>query len=312
MVDTANIALVVVGSVALDTVATPSEKRENVLGGSASYACTAASFFGTVGMVGVVGTDFSDAYGDIYKRRGIDLEGLQKVSGKTFRWAGEYEENMNNRRTISVELNVFAGFRPSLPASYRKSPFLFLGNISPELQLHVLSEADKPRFVAADTMDLWIDSTNKQLLELISRVDMLMLNDSEARMLAGERNIVKAARKILGMGPEYVVVKKGEHGAALFSQSAIPRNAGQAFMVPAYPLEKVCDPTGAGDAFAGGFMGALAEAGKVGIESMRASMLYGSVMASFGVEAFSIDRFITLNRNEIDSRFREFREMMAV
>ncbi|GAG14749.1 unnamed protein product, partial [marine sediment metagenome] len=255
--------------------------------------------FEKVGMVGVVGADFPDAYTDVYRHFGIDMEGLQKANGKTFKWSGVYEADMKNRRTLSTELNVFADFRPSLPQSYRSSPFLFLGNISPDLQLHVLDELDEPQFIVADTMDLWIKTTKDSLLQMISRVNMLMLNDEEARMLSNEHNIVKAARKILELGPEYVVVKKGEHGAILFSRSST-------FMVPAYPLEDVRDPTGAGDTFAGGFMGAVAKNGDVQFESIRTAMLYGTVLASFGVEAFSLDRLISLKRKDIEARLAEF------
>jgi sugar/nucleoside kinase (ribokinase family) len=299
-----DIPLVIVGSVGLDTVETPLEKRENILGGSVSYACAAASFFGGVGMVGVIGDDFPNEYLELYEKFGIDTEGLQREKGKTFTWSGVYEQDMNNRRTVSIELNVFGDFKPSLPAAYRDEPFLFLGNISPELQLHVLAEVNKPRFVAADTMDLWIENAKEPLLELVSKVDMLMINDSEVRMLADDGNTVRAARKVLGMGPEYVVVKKGEHGASVFSRTST-------FMVPAYPLEDVHDPTGAGDTFAGGFMGFLAKAGRVDAASVRQSMMYGSVMASFGCEAFSLDRIVQLDQPQIDARFAEFKAMIT-
>ena len=299
-----DIPLVIVGSVGLDTVETPLEKRENILGGSVSYACAAASFFGGVGMVGVIGDDFPNEYLELYAKFGIDTEGLQREKGKTFTWSGVYEQDMNNRRTLSIELNVFGDFKPSLPAAYRDEPFLFLGNISPELQLHVLAEVNKPRFVAADTMDLWIENAKEPLLELVSKVDMLMINDSEVRMLADDGNTVRAARKVLDMGPEYVVVKKGEHGASVFSRTST-------FMVPAYPLEDVHDPTGAGDTFAGGFMGFLAKAGRVDAASVRQSMMYGSVMASFGCEAFSLDRIEQLDQPQIDARFAEFKAMIT-
>ena len=299
-----SVSLVVVGSVALDTVITPFEKRSNVLGGSVSYACYAASFFGPVGMVGVVGRDFPRACIETYRRAGIDISGLKSEKGKTFRWAGEYEMNMNNRRTISTDLNVFAGFTPELPDAYRKSPFLFLANISPGLQLHVLSQVKNPRFVAADTMDLWIKTDRKNLDKVIARVDMLLVNDSEVRMLSGEHNIGKAVQKILKMGPKFVVVKKGEHGAVIFSESGM-------FIVPAYPVEDVRDPTGAGDTFAGGFMGSLALAGKVTPSTICQAMVDGSVMASFGVEAFSVNRLTCLKKSEIKQRTIHFRKIMA-
>ncbi|MEI6970144.1 MAG: PfkB family carbohydrate kinase [bacterium] len=298
------IPLVVVGSVALDTVITPFEKKANVLGGSVSYACLAASFFGPVGMVGVVGRDFPSACVKTYKRAGIDTSGLKTEKGRTFRWTGEYEMNMNNRRTITTELNVFAGFQPVLPESYRNSPFLFLANISPGLQLHVLSQAKKARFVAADTMDLWIKTDRPNLNKVVGKVHMLMVNDSEARMLSGEHNIVKAVRGILKMGPQYVVVKKGEHGAVLFSAAGM-------FMVPAYPVEDVRDPTGAGDTFAGGFMGSLAREGKADTKTICEAMIHGSVMASFGVEAFSVNRLARLKKHEIKKRTKHFRGIMT-
>lgn len=299
-----SVSLVVVGSVALDTVITPFEKRSNVLGGSVSYACHAASFFGPVGMVGVIGQDFPRAFIETYRRSGIDITGLKSEKGKTFRWSGEYEMNMNNRRTISTDLNVFAGFMPELPDAYRKSPFLFLANISPGLQLHVLSQVKSPRFVAADTMDLWIKTDKKNLERVIARVDMLLVNDSEVRMLSGEHSIAKAVKKILKMGPKFVVVKKGEHGAVIFSGSGM-------FIVPAYPVEDVCDPTGAGDTFAGGFMGSLALAGKVTPSAICQAMIDGSVMASFGVEAFSVNRLTCLKQSEIKQRTMHFRKIMS-
>ena len=296
--------LVVVGSVALDTVITPVEKRASILGGSVSFACIAASFYGPVGMVGVVGQDFPPACIEAYRRAGIDISGLKTEIGKTFRWTGEYEVDMNNRRTISTELNVFAGFKPELPESYRGSPFLFLANISPGLQLHVLAQIQRPEFVAADTMDLWIRTDRVTLIRVIGKVDMLMINDSEARMLSGEHDIGKAVRAILKMGPKYVVVKKGEYGAVLFSKSGM-------FIVPAYPVDNVRDPTGAGDTFAGGFMGSLARIGKVNAKSICAAMIHGSVMASFGVEAFSVDRLTSLKASEIKKRTAHFRRIMT-
>ena len=296
------VQLGVVGSIGLDTIETPDAKKEDILGGSVSYACAGASFFSPTGMVGVVGTDFPEPCMDVYRQFGIDLEGLQKAHGKTFRWSGVYEQDMNNRRTLATELNVFGKFMPELPGDYAKAPFLFLANISPELQLHVLSQAKSPRFVAADTMDLWINIALKPLREVISAVDLLTLNESEARLLSGENNLVKAAKKILGWGPKYVIVKKGEHGAMLFSATGI-------FVVPAYPLEVVHDPTGAGDTFAGGFMGALSEGGDVSEGAIRKAMGYGSVVASFGVEDFSLDRLQKLSRREIDHRVEAFRKL---
>jgi sugar/nucleoside kinase (ribokinase family) len=298
-----NIRLVVVGSVGLDTIETPFEKREDLLGGSVSYACAAASFFAPVGMVGVVGDDFPARFLKSYRDFGIDLRGLRRARGKTFRWSGLYEADMNRRRTLETHLNVFESFSPDLPAAYRACPFLFLANISPELQSHVLSQLTHPRFVAADTMDLWINTARDSLMQVVARVQMLMLNDTEAQQLADERNPVRAARKILSWGPRYVVVKKGEHGALLFSRDGV-------FAVPAYPLETVRDPTGAGDAFAGGLMGALASRGRVDGEALRRAMAYGTVVASFGVESFSLERLTGISRRDIVARMGEFCRMV--
>ncbi len=300
-----SVELVVVGSIGLDTIATPWEERHEILGGSVSFACAGASFFSSVGMVGVVGDDFPEGCIQVYRGFGIDLQGLQRVPGRTFRWSGVYDPDMNNRRTLLTELNVFAAFKPELPVAYRRAPYVFLANIAPDLQLHVLSQVEAPKFVAADTMDLWINTARERLLEVIASVDLLTLNDSEARLLAGEHNLVKAARKIMGWGPGYLVIKKGEHGAMLFSASGVA-------VVPAFPLESVLDPTGAGDTFAGGFMGALAEGDSVDPAALRRAMAYGSVVASFGVEAFSLDRLQRLTRAEIDGRLAEFRELIRL
>ena len=297
-----SVQLVVVGSIGIDTIETPVARRESILGGSASYACAAASFFTNVGMVGVVGTDFPKQDVDLYKHFRIDLDGLERVPGETFRWSGVYEANMDNRRTLRTDLNVFASFLPKLPASYRKSPFLFLANIQPDLQLHVLDQIEKPRFTVVDTMDLWINTAKEKLLDVIQRVDMLTLNESEARHLSGQHTLLKAARALLKLGPKYVLIKKGEHGSILFSDKGI-------FIMPAFPLEDVQDPTGAGDTFAGGLMGALAADGKVDETSIRKAMIYGSIVASFGVEAFSLERLQTLTLNEIEDRAHLFREM---
>lgn len=301
----APIQLVIVGSVGLDTVETPAVRRAEALGGSASYACAAASFFTRTGMVGVVGSDFGKGYLDIYRGFGFDLAGLQVREGRTFRWSGVYEENMDNRRTLATELNVFAEFMPELPENYRQAPFLFLANIAPALQLRVLDQMRKPRFVVADTMDLWINTALADLKKVIRRVDLLTLNESEARHLTGERMLIKAARKLLGWGPRHILIKKGEHGAVLFSKRGT-------FLMPAYPLEEVKDPTGAGDTFAGGFIGQLAAGGKVTEEALRLAMLVGSVIASFNVEAFSLDRLRKLTRREFNARVAEFKNMLRI
>ena len=292
-----DIQLVVVGSVGIDTIETPEERREEILGGSASYACAAASFFTKVGMVGVVGTDFPEAYRQVYRHFQIDLDGLQTVDGKTFRWSGIYEANMDNRHTVSTELNVFASFMPNLPEAYRKSPFLFLGNISPQLQLHVLGQIEKPRFVVIDTMDLWIDIARPDLLKVIQRTDMITINEFEARHLSGHKNLLKAAQILLCLGPRFVLVKKGENGSALFCKDSI-------FLLPAFP--------GAGDVFAGGVVGSLAAGGEVSEKSIRQAMIYGSIVASFGVEAFSLERLQMLTRGEIDTRADALRRMLQL
>ncbi|MDA0577093.1 MAG: PfkB family carbohydrate kinase [Verrucomicrobia bacterium] len=294
--------VVVVGSIGLDDIITPFEKCSNLLGGSVSYACAAASFFSRVGMVGVVGTDFPAKYLNAYRRLGIDLRGLQQVEGRTFRWAGEYDADMINRHTLLTELNVFESFRPDLPEAYCEAEYLLLGNIAPALQLHVLDACRKPRFVVADTMDLWIKNTRAELMKVIKRVDMLTLNDSEARLLTGIYSVRKAGVRILEYGPRYVVIKKGEHGALLLSREGM-------FLVPAYPLEDVRDPTGAGDTFAGAFIGALAKAGAVTHRAVRDALLVGTIVASFGVEDFSLDRLLCLKRSEITRRLAELRKM---
>lgn len=296
--------LVVVGSIGIDTVETPSERRVEILGGSASFACVASSFFAPTAMVGVVGTDFPEEYMKVYRAAGVDLEGLQILEGKTFRWSGVYEENMDNRTTLSTDLNVFEAFSPNIPESYRQVPFLFLGNIQPALQLHVLDQMQKPEFVMVDTMDLWINIARDDLLRVIQRVDLLTVNDSEARLLTGAATLTQAAGNLLEMGPRFVLIKKGENGSMLFSRDGI-------FILPAYPLEKVADPTGAGDTFAGAFMGALAEGRKTDERSLRKAMLFGSVVASFGVEDFSLDRLQRLTREEITRRADLLRAMMT-
>ena len=302
--DTA-IQLTIVGSIGIDTIETPQEKRADILGGSVSYACAAASFFTQSGMVGVVGTDFPQHFRDIWTRMNIDLSGLQTLEGQTFRWSGVYEENMDHRRTLSTELNVFEDFTPELPQTYRDAPYLFLGNIHPALQLHVLDQVDSPKFVLIDTMDLWINIAKESLSEVISRCDMLTLNESEAQLFTGEQQLLKAAKALLELGPTYVLIKKGGNGSMLYSREGL-------FLLHAYPLDTLTDPTGAGDSFAGGLMGALAASGKTDLPSIREAMLYGSVVASFGVEAFSLDRFETLDRDQVEARVDAFKSMCRV
>lgn len=300
-----NIKTVIVGSIGLDDIETPFDKKKKLLGGSVSYACAAAAFFSQPGMVGIVGDDFPEQYMDLYKNCGIDLEGLQQIEGKTFAWSGVYDADMINRETISTDLNVFETFMPELPTAYRKAPFLLLGNIAPDLQLHVLSESENPEFVIADTMDLWINIAKDKLMELIGKIDMLTLNDSEARLLTGKYHLRQCAEDILSWGPKYVIIKKGEHGAMLFSENGI-------FIIPAYPVKAVVDPTGAGDSFAGGLIGHLSTLDGINDKNLRESMMYGSIVASFGVEKFSLDKLAGLNKTEIDARCNEFKKMLNI
>jgi sugar/nucleoside kinase (ribokinase family) len=292
--------LVIVGSIGIDTIETPREKRVEILGGSVSYACAAASFFTRTGMVGVVGTDFPPEHRELWERMGIDLSGLQTEEGKTFRWSGVYEANMDNRRTLVTDLNVFESFSPELPEAYRNAPYLFLGNIAPALQLHVLEQVHSPKFVLIDTMDLWINIARDELVKVVGRCDMLTLNESEARLFTGKESLDEAAAALLAMGPVFVLIKKGESGSMLFSREG-------SFSIPAYRLDDFKDPTGAGDTFAGGLMGALAESGRTDEEAIRQAMLYGSVTAAFGVEEFSLERLAVLDRAQIDERFTAFR-----
>ncbi len=297
--------LTIVGSIGIDTIETPTEKREEILGGSVSYACAAASFFAHAGMVGVVGTDFPAEFRAAWSQMNIDLEGLQTVEGKTFRWGGVYHENMDNRDTLFTDLGVFETFSPELPEDYKDAPYLFLGNIHPALQLHVLEQTRDPKFVLIDTMDLWINIAKDDLAKVIGKCDMLTLNESEAQLYTGEHSPTQAAKKLLELGPEYVLIKKGGNGSMLFTKEDV-------FLLHAYPLDDFKDPTGAGDTFAGGLMGALAASGKTDKEAIRQAMVYGSVAASFGVEEFSLERLVKLDRDEIEIRVAEFKEMCRI
>jgi len=295
-------SVLVVGSIALDDIKTPTAERKDILGGSASYAAVSASYFGPVRMVGIVGSDFPKNHLEYFKSRNIDLTGLEMADGKTFRWSGEYMEDMNSRETLSVDLNVFADYMPNLPDGYLDSRIVLLGNIGPDLQHRVLDQATKPEFTIADTMDLWIEIAHDRLKELIGRVDMLILNDGEAKKFTGEHNLVKAGQAIRALGPRYVAIKKGEHGCIVFGQDEF-------FSIGAYPLEDVHDPTGAGDTFAGGVAGFLAHnIGEAGVtdDLIRRSIVHGSVMASFNVEAFGFDRIRELKEEEIRNRYAEF------
>lgn len=297
-------SVLVVGSIALDTVKTPLAEHADLLGGSASYAALGASFFSPVNMVGVVGDDFPADHVALFQDRKIDLTGLQTVPGKTFRWSGEYMWDLNTRETRSVELNVFEHFTPVLPESYVSTPIVLLANIGPNLQNHVLDQVRSPKFIIADTMDLWINIALDELLRLLKRVDLLILNDGEARQLTKETSLIKAASKIRAMGPRYVVIKKGEHGALLFGGDNF-------FSCGAYPLEDIHDPTGAGDTFAGGLAGWLAAQNgqSITFDSLRKAVVYGSILASFNVEAFSLERLRTLSQNDIAERYEDFRLM---
>lgn len=294
--------LVVVGSVALDTVEVASGRCENILGGSASFFSTAASYFTRPHLVAVVGEDFPEEHVEFLRHRGVDLTGLERVRGQTFRWVGRYSKDLTSRTTLETHLNVFAGFQPRLPESYRDAEFVFLGNIVPSLQMEVLEQVRRPRLVAMDTMNLWIETQRDDLKRVLKRIDLLVINDEEARQLAEEHNLPRAARAIRQMGPATVIVKRGDSGALLFHEGGV-------FAAPAYPLDEVVDPTGAGDTFAGGFMGYLARVRDLGPTAVRVAMIYGSVMASFCVEAFSLDRLRSLGRQEIADRFRAFQEL---
>ncbi len=299
-------SLVVVGSVAYDGVETPHGKVERMLGGAATYIALAASYFAPVKIVAVVGDDFAAEDLDLLASRGIDLEGLETVPGKTFFWEGRYSDDMNDRVTLRTDLNVFADFQPKLPESYRSSPYVLLGNIQPDLQRSVRAQMNAPRLVGGDTMNYWIRDYREPLLETLREWDFLLINDSEARMLSGEYNLRRAAAKIVEMGPRMLVVKRGEYGAILFAD-------GCHFIAPAYLLEDVFDPTGAGDSFAGGFIGYLAQRGidpgngPVDIRDLRRAVIYGSVMGSFCCEQFGVERFRTLTREEVEERYREFK-----
>ncbi|MGH9832930.1 MAG: PfkB family carbohydrate kinase [Blastocatellia bacterium] len=293
--------LLVVGSVAIDSIITPFGSRERSLGGSATHFSVSASFFTDVGVVAVIGDDFTDEDEAVFHERKISTENLQRIrGGKTFRWAGEYGFDLNVAKTLDTQLNVFADFKPQLSGAAAKTPFLFLGNIQPTLQREVREQVDA-RFVAMDTMNLWIENTREELQKTIAVVDALIINDAEARQLAEEPNLIRAARKILTWGPQMLVIKRGEYGAALFTADSF-------FAIPAYPLENVFDPTGAGDSFAGGFMGYLAQADKVDEVTLRRAVIYGSVMASYNVEEFSCDRLRRLKPEEIRDRFHQFKQ----
>jgi cytidine kinase len=298
--------VLVVGSIAFDNIFTPQEEARMLLGGSASYAAIASSYFAPTRLVGVVGHDFSDDYVDRFSSRGIDLEGLQRdTSGKTFFWAGRYEENFSRCTTLEIDLNVFAGFQPHLPDSYRRSPFVVLGNIQPDLQIHVLDQLQETAFVVADTRDLWIEVARPKLLELLPRLHMLLLNDSEARLLTGESNLIRAGEAIRKMGPEMVVIKKGEHGSLLFRADGL-------FAFPAFPVTDLNDTTGAGDSYLGALVGYLASRNKTDHATLKHAIAYATATASLTVEAFGCRKLESAGRPTIDQRYQRLLEIARI
>ncbi|MFN2400747.1 MAG: PfkB family carbohydrate kinase [Gemmatimonadaceae bacterium] len=296
--------VLVVGSVALDSVETPFGKADNVLGGSANYFAASASLLAPVQMVGVVGDDYPVDQLEALAKRGVDLAGLEHAPGESFRWRGRYRHDLNTAETLETRLGVFSHFRPKIPIQFKKAPFVFLGNIDPRLQLDVLNQVERPKLVACDTMNFWIESRRADLEALLKHVDLITVNDAEARQLTEEANLVKAARSILRQGPSHVIIKKGEHGAFMFTGKTV-------FFAPAYPLESVFDPTGAGDAFAGGFMGYLARTGDLSETNLKRAIVYGSAMGSFAVERFSIGRFLEIGPKDIAERVAEFHKLVA-
>ncbi len=293
-------SILVVGSLALDSVKTPFGKVTDALGGSATYFSLAASIFTKVQLVGVVGMDFPDEYTLFLKKKGIDLEGLQQIEGKTFRWKGEYHDDLNEAITLDTQLNVFEMFSPKIPLQYQDTEFIFLANIDPEIQLNVLKQLKSPKLVVADTMNFWIEQKKDALLKVLTQIDIIILNDAEARQLTSESNLINAAKKILSLGPKRVIIKKGEHGSLMISTSGI-------FSAPAYPLESIFDPTGAGDTFAGGFMGYLASHENLKEQEIKKAIIYGTTVASFTVEDFSINRLTNLTKNKIKKRYLEIK-----
>ena len=295
--------ILVVGSVALDSVETPFGKANEVLGGSATYFSASASYFAKVGVVAVVGEDFPENCRKVFEGRGVDTRGLKAVKGgKTFRWKGKYEYDLNVAHTLDTQLNVFQDFKPELPEDYKNVEFLFLANIDPDLQMQVLESVKKPRLVACDTMNFWIEGKSTALKKLLKKVEMLVINEGEAREFAKEPNLVRAARIILDCGPKTLIVKRGEYGALMFTKEGI-------FSAPAYPLEDIYDPTGAGDSFAGGLMGYLASTKDLTPASIKKGIIYGSTMASFNVEAFSLERLKKLSKEEIQKRYEAFKQL---
>jgi sugar/nucleoside kinase (ribokinase family) len=302
-------SILAVGSVAFDTIASPAGRVENVLGGALTYFALAASYFTEVRMVAVVGDDFTVEHEAVLKKRGVDTRGIEHTKGKTFRWGGQYLDNLNEAKTDFTELNVFEQFEPKIPAAYRDSDFLFLANIHPSLQKTVRLRLDGVRLTGGDTMNYWINHTPKELLETLKLVNILLINDTETKMIANDRSLPRAARKVLALGPQSLVVKHGEYGATIFFREGAFGIGTHPFRAPALPIEEVKDPTGAGDSFAGGFMGYLASQGEVNREVLKRALFYGGVMGSFAVERFGTERLQNLTREEIDARFQVFREL---
>ncbi|MCG8341313.1 MAG: PfkB family carbohydrate kinase [Chlorobiales bacterium] len=300
-------SILVVGSLAFDDIETPFGRSDNTLGGSSTYIALSSSYFSDeIKLVGVVGNDFEDDHFRLLHNNGIDTKGIQVIEdGKTFRWSGRYHYDMNTRDTLDTQLNVFADFNPHIPAPYRESKYVCLGNIDPELQMKVLDQVSNPELVILDTMNFWIEGKPEKLKKTLERVDIFILNDSEARLLSGDPNLVKSARIIRNMGPKTLIIKKGEHGALLFTDNGI-------FAAPAYPLESIYDPTGAGDTFAGGFLGHLARAGELNDRELRKAVLYGSAMASFCVEKFGTEKLANLELLEIEDRYQSFLELSKI
>lgn len=293
-------SILVVGSVAFDSIQTPFGKADDILGGSACYFSTSASFFTDVNLVAVIGDDFPQEHIDFLESRNVNLAGLQKTEGKTFRWKGRYEYDLNEAHTLETHLNVFESFKPVLPESYRDAEYVFLANIDPELQLEVLKQVENPKLVACDTMNFWIDGKKQELIKTLAKVDILVINEAEVRQLADEPNLIKAAAIVRGFGPKTLVVKRGEYGVLMFGEGSV-------FSAPAYPLEEVFDPTGAGDTFAGGFIGYLVATRNLDEQNLRKATVFGSVMASFTVEKFSLDRLKEIDYTEISDRYRKIK-----
>jgi sugar/nucleoside kinase (ribokinase family) len=302
-------SIVAVGSVAFDTIASPSGKVEGVLGGAATYFALAASYFTDVRVVAIVGEDFTAEHENVLKKRGIDTRGIEHAKGKTFRWGGQYHDNLNEAKTEFTDLNVFQNFQPHIPSHYQDSQFLFLGNIQPELQATVRREMKTARLTGGDTMNYWINTARPQLIETLKLIDVLLINDTEAKSLAGETNLPRAAQKVLAMGPQALVIKHGEYGATIFFREGAFGVGRHPFRAPALPIEEVKDPTGAGDSFAGGFMGYIASQEELSREVLKRALFYGGVMGSFAVERFGTERLQSLTREQIDARFQIFREL---